>query len=168
MFETKGRLKVALLVVVLFVASLGMYAGFQVHEAEAHNTSHDPVIPAFIINAIETIALTQRSNEGNSSPDPIMISFTHQTQTTYSHLQKVVNGRKTAGYACDYCGGAAYISEVLRRTEYWKYETTDHVYSAAGMGRVGSEFCHQHDTMTDAVQMWEIAGKNCYNTNCGG
>ena len=35
MFANKGRLKVALLVVGFLVTSLGMYAGFQVQEAEA-------------------------------------------------------------------------------------------------------------------------------------
>ncbi|MYE89329.1 hypothetical protein F4X33_10075 [Candidatus Poribacteria bacterium] len=37
MFIIKGRLKVALLVVGVLVVGLGMYAGFQVQEAEAHS-----------------------------------------------------------------------------------------------------------------------------------
>ena len=125
-------------------------------------------IPTFVLNAIRAIGLTQRSNEGHSTPPPITAAYSHQTQTTYSHSQRVVNGRKTAGYTCNYCGGAAYISEVLRRTEYRKDETTYHVFLASGMGEVGSEFCHEHSTITNAVQMWEIAGKNCYNVDCGG
>ena len=36
MFETKGRLKVSLLVVGVLVVSLGMYADFQVQDVEAH------------------------------------------------------------------------------------------------------------------------------------
>lgn len=36
MFSTKGRLKVALMVVGFLVVSLGMYAGFQVQDVEAH------------------------------------------------------------------------------------------------------------------------------------
>ena len=36
MFATKGRLKVTLLVVGFLVVSLGMYAGFQVQDVEAH------------------------------------------------------------------------------------------------------------------------------------
>ena len=35
MFANKGRLKVALLVIGFLVASLGMYAGFQIEKAEA-------------------------------------------------------------------------------------------------------------------------------------
>ena len=169
MYAIKGRLKVALLVIGFLAVDLGMYGGFQVQDAEAHTPSCDVTIPTFVLNAIRSIGLTQRSNEGHETPPPITATYSHRTQTTYSHLQRVVNGRKTAGYTCNYCGGAAYISEVLRRTEYWKHETTDHVFSAASLGRnLGSEFCHQHDTMTDAVQMWEIAGKNCYNVDCGG
>ena len=38
MFATKGRLKVALLVIRVLVVGLGMYAGFQMQEAEAHET----------------------------------------------------------------------------------------------------------------------------------
>ncbi len=36
MFAIKGRLKVALMVVGFLVVSLGMYAGFQVQDVEAH------------------------------------------------------------------------------------------------------------------------------------
>ena len=168
MYAIKGRLKVALLVIGFLIVEIWMYGTFQVQEAEAHTPSCDVTIPTFVLNAIRAIGLTQNANSGKTPPLPITAAYSHQTQTTYSHSQRVVNGRKTAGYTCDYCGGAAYISEVLRRTEYWKHETTNHVFSASGMGRVGSEFCHQHDTLTNAVQMWEKSGKNCYNVNCGG
>ena len=38
MFATKGRLKVSLLVVGVLIVGLGMYAGFQVQDADAHGT----------------------------------------------------------------------------------------------------------------------------------
>ena len=39
MFANKGRLKVALLVIGFLVASLGMYAGFQIEKAEATHSN---------------------------------------------------------------------------------------------------------------------------------
>lgn len=42
MFATKGRLKVTLLVVGILVVGLGMYAAFQVQEADAHKP--DPIL----------------------------------------------------------------------------------------------------------------------------
>ena len=134
MFAIKGRLKVALLVVGVLVVGLGLYARFQIQEAEATHSSWSCVFKTHDI-------------------------VSHMKHSTFNHYTGLQRTKLTTCSNCEPCYPSSYHTQYEAVFDYTESTTYKHRY----LWETYFDHCHTHsDTGTENIWLTAICNQPCY------
>ena len=139
MFATKGRLKVALMVVGFLVVGFGMYGAVQVREAKAHSP--------YYCGWYHGLQHRPDSNNPYKSSSITQLS------------QRTITG------TCSVCGGSAKLTSWRERYESKTEKKYEHFLDL--LGYYGWTYCHSHSKVS-ARYGWSPPSSKCEDPDCGG
>ena len=140
MFAIERLLKAMLLVVGVLAVGLGLYAAFQIQEADAHNP--------FICTILD--ASQHKPYPGNP----------YHSTTTTNLSQRSISG------TCGVCRGSATLTSWRQRIKVKTERKYKHLVTA-NPNQYFWSYCHSHSS-TKVSYQWSPPTTTCHNSSCGG